>query len=104
MPLCSFDVALNQDLPETPVDQGLDERAVIPSHRFYPLRVHFVILARICPEQPGVALLVDQQVGEVALFKLERYWLGKVHGHKTGGLSSKIHDGGKLLISKVQHD
>ena len=56
---------------QTGVDESGHQGAVVPAHGLNAFTVHLIVLFRLCPVQARVALLVDEQVGEV---DLARHW------------------------------
>ena len=52
---------------QTGVDESGHQGAVVSADGLNALTVHLIVLFRLCPVQARVALLVDEQVGEVNL-------------------------------------
>ncbi len=70
------------------LDDGRYQAAIVSSNSFNPLRVHFVVLFRFRPVESGIALLANQQVGEVDLLEFELDGLDEFSRHQIGSLSA----------------
>uniref|UniRef100_A0A0K8RA20 Putative dna polymerase delta catalytic subunit n=1 Tax=Ixodes ricinus TaxID=34613 RepID=A0A0K8RA20_IXORI len=64
-------IPVNENLLKAGVNEVGHKGAVVPADGLDALAVHLVVCVRPRVEQPGVALLVDQQVREVGLLELE---------------------------------
>jgi len=68
------------------------------------LGVHLVPLVRGGPVEAGVALLVDEEVGEVDLLELELDRLDELGGDKLGRLGAELHGRLEVLAAELDHD
>ena len=78
--------------------------AVISSHSFDTLAVHLVVLVWPGEVQPGVPLLVDEQVGMVHFHELKLDRFDELFRDKLCGLMSELHGLGDGGDSELDHD
>ena len=52
------------------------------------LRIHFIVLFRLRPIQPGITLLADEQIRPIDLLEFQFDRLGKPSSDKGGSLST----------------
>lgn len=66
---CTLWISVDEQLLEAGVDHIHHQCAVVSAHSFDALAVHFVVFVWASEVQPGVTFFVDQQVGEIHLWK-----------------------------------
>ncbi len=64
---CGIVLPFNKNSLKAAVDQVGYKRTVVPTDCLNALAVHLVVFIGFCEVETGVALLIDQQVGEVDL-------------------------------------
>ena len=75
----------------------------LPSTYLNALRIHLIILLRPCPIQSRIPLLVDQQIREIDLLKLELDRSLKFCRYKVRRFTTKPHDRLQICGSELHH-
>lgn len=83
----SLFIPFHQDHVEHRRHHAAHQTTIVAPDCLDPLAIHLVPLVRVGPQQPGVALLVHEQVGAVDFLKLELDGRGKTFRDEVGRLS-----------------
>eukprot|EP00126_Sphaerothecum_destruens_P006173 Sdes_comp19247_c1_seq1m10198 len=84
-------IPINQNLLQYSRNQILHKRTIVPPNSLNPLTIHLVVLFGLRPIQPSIPLLINQQVREINLFKLQSYRIHKIRTHILGRLRPQLH-------------